>query len=76
MYKLADIRVCDGFLQQLLQNIILFVPFMIVQRKIKIKCNEKPVSEGNERAVTMNIEIYLHILAVGSLKKFLKQTTK
>ena len=64
-------RVCGCFLQQLRRNIKLFVLFSIVQRKIKIKCNEQPVSKGNERAVTiMNNEIYLHILAVGSLKTF------
>ena len=54
-----------------------FRPLSIVQRKIKIKCNEQPVSKGNERAVTMNNGIYLHILAVGNLKTFFfKQTTK
>ena len=54
-----------------------FRPFFDRQRKIKIKCNEQPVSKGNERAVTMNNGIYLHILPVGSLKPFFfKQTTK
>ena len=40
--------------------------------------NNLLISKGNERAVTiMNNGIYLHILAVGSLKTFfLKQTTK
>lgn len=66
MYKLAGMRVCDCFLQQLLRNIKLFVLSSIVQRKIEIKCNEQPVSKGNERAVTLNNGIYLHILAVGS----------
>lgn len=78
VYKLAGMRVCGWFLQQLLRNIKLFDLFSIVQRKIKIKCNEQPVSKGNERAVTMNNGIYLHILPVGSLKPFFffKQTTK